>query len=191
MVLLLAACTGESSAPSAPPPGRFDAVLVDPNKATPPEEFCETWATAEAAKPFPEPALATGAWGGSTGWRWVNVWATWCGPCVAEMPRLVEWTEKLRTKDNVKVDLVFLSVDADQPEVDRFYQKEKEANLPASLRIADLATTLPKWLGDLGLDASTAIPIHLFVDPEGRTRCVRTGAIGEADYNAVKKVFGT
>lgn len=193
MVWLLAVgCGGESTgAPPAPPPGRFDAVMVDPNKVTPPSEFCETWATPEAAKPFTAPPLADASWSASpernsSHWQWVNVWATWCGPCVAEMPRLVAWQAKL-DKEHVPVDLVFLSVDAGQAEVDRFYQKEK--GLPPSARIASL-DALPAWLDTVGLDAGTPIPIHLFVDPEGRTRCVRTGAIGEDDYAAVKRVLG-
>jgi hypothetical protein len=57
------------------------------------------------------------------------------------------------------------------------------------LRIADVAL-LPEWLATLGLDQTTPIPIHLFVDQEGRTRCIRTGAIGESDYGAVKRVVG-
>jgi thiol-disulfide isomerase/thioredoxin len=188
--ILAVACSGESLMPSGAveaPTRRFDAVMVDPSQVTPPEEFCETWSTADVAKPFPVPALASGELPASTRWRWVNVWATWCGPCVAEMPRLVEWTAKLQ-KD-VPVDLVFLSVDAAQPEVDRFYAKEAQKGLPPSVRIADVAA-LPSWLAALGLDASTAIPIHLFVDSEGRTRCIRTGAIGEGDFAAVKRVLG-
>jgi thiol-disulfide isomerase/thioredoxin len=181
---LLVGC-GEPAV-EGPPRKRFDAVMVDPSKVTPPEEFCESFATAETAKPFVTPALAGEAWKPPAGWRWVNVWATWCGPCIAEMPRLVEWQKQLE-KENVPVELVFLSVDAGQPEVDRFYAKEKA--LPPSVRIADVAA-LPQWLADVGLDATTPIPIHFFVDAEGRTRCIRTGAINEGDYGAVKKVIG-
>ncbi|MEQ1506559.1 MAG: TlpA disulfide reductase family protein [Myxococcota bacterium] len=185
LVVAVVGCSADSGA-EPPPQRRFDAVLVDPSKVTPPEEFCESFASAEAAKPFTPPTLAGAPWKPQTGWRWVNVWATWCGPCVAEMPRLVKWEDQLG-KDGVPVDLVFLSVDAGQPEVDRFYAKEK--GFPETLRISDVAQ-LEGWLGALGLDATTPIPIHLFLDPEGRTRCIRTGAISEGDYGAVKRVLG-
>jgi thiol-disulfide isomerase/thioredoxin len=182
--LMLWACDGGE--PAGPPPRRFDAVLVDPSKVTPPEEFCETFASASDAKPFVAPALDGEPLKPPTSWRWVNVWATWCGPCVEEMPRLVQWKEQL-AKEGVSVDLVFLSVDAGKPEVDRFYAKEKD--FPPTVRIQDVAT-LPQWMSSVGLDAGTPIPIHFFLDDEGRTRCIRTGAISESDYGAVKKVLG-
>jgi thiol-disulfide isomerase/thioredoxin len=185
-IVMALGCSGEVVA-EGPPRSRFDAVMVDPNaKVTPPEEFCEAFATAETAKPFVAPALDGEAWAPQTGWRWVNVWATWCGPCVAEMPRLVTWREKLAT-EGVPIELVFLSVDAEKGEVDRFYAKEKK--FPPTVRIGDVAT-LPTWLDAVGLDAGTPIPIHLFLDGEGRMRCIRTGAISENDYAAVKKVVG-
>jgi thiol-disulfide isomerase/thioredoxin len=185
LVMAMIGCTGGSAEPVAPQ-RRFDAVLVDPTQVTPPEEFCETLAPPETAKSFVMPALAGEAWAPPTSWRWVNVWATWCGPCVAEMPRLVDWEAKLG-RESVPVELVFLSVDAGQPELDRFYAKEK--GFPPTVRIADVAA-LPEWLAALGLDAGVPIPIHLFVDPENRLRCVRTGAISETDYGAVKRVLG-
>lgn len=183
-VMLLAGC-GETT-PSGPPPKRFDAVLVDPSKVTPPESFCETYAPAETAKPFVPPVLDGEPWKPQTGWRWVNVWATWCGPCVEEMPRLAKWQAQL-AREGAPVDLVFLSVDAGKAEVDRFYAKEKD--FPPTVRIQD-TTALPEWMASVGLDAGTPIPIHFFLDGEGRMRCIRTGAISESDYGAVKRVLG-
>ena len=187
IVAALIGCAGEPAGDGAAPPKRFDAVLADPSKVVPPDEFCDTWASAETAKPFVVPELSGTPWTPPTGWRWVNVWATWCGPCVAEMPRLVKWRDQL-AKESVKVDLVFLSVDSGQPEVDRFYAKNAE--LPPSLRINDVGQ-LATWLGANGLDASTAIPIHFFLDAEGRARCVRTGSLSDGDYAPVKRLLGS
>ncbi|MBR1464438.1 MAG: thioredoxin family protein [Prevotella sp.] len=42
---------------------------------------------------------------------YIDVWATWCGPCLAEMPAMVQLVEKF--KDNPKVMFVSISVDKD------------------------------------------------------------------------------
>jgi thiol-disulfide isomerase/thioredoxin len=172
--------------PSTPPPSRFDAVLADPSKVTSPEAFCDAHSAEAVAKPFPMPILDGTAWTPPTSWRWVNVWATWCGPCIEEMPRLIKWRDRL-AKEGRPVELVLLSVDQGRPEVERFYDKHPE--WPPSVRLQS-AAELPGWLEALGLPTSTAIPLHLFVDPAGNVRCVRAGAIGEQDYETVKLVVG-
>lgn len=183
MILLLLAC--DDPAPATKPRSRVDAVLADPSKVTPPEAFCDAYPSPEAAKPFPMPLLDGAAWTPPTGWRWVNVWATWCGPCIEEMPRLLKWRERL-AKDGAPVELVLLSVDQGRAEVDRFH--DKHPDWPPSVRLQS-AAELPGWLEQLGLPASTAIPLHLFVDPKGKVRCVRAGAISEQDYETVRRVL--
>lgn len=172
--------------PPTPPPSRFDAVMADPSEVTPPEAFCDAYAPGADAAPFPMPVLDGAAWTPATGWRWVNVWATWCGPCIEEMPRLLQWRQRL-AKDGSPVELVLLSVDQGRAEVDRFY--DKHPDWPPSVRLQS-TSELPGWLERLGLPASTAIPLHVFVDPAGKVRCVRAGAIGERDYETVRRVVG-
>lgn len=40
----------------------------------------------------------------------INVWATWCGPCVAEFPDLVDVNRMYRRKD-----FEFITISADEP----------------------------------------------------------------------------
>ena len=55
------------------------------------------------------------------GVRVVNFWATWCKPCVAELPYFIQ-----AAKENPQVEFVFISIDfADQvKKVDKFSQKK-------------------------------------------------------------------
>jgi thiol-disulfide isomerase/thioredoxin len=184
-LLALLACSGEPSAPAAPPPSRFDAIPAAPVKQTSVDEFCEVRATAETAKTFTLPTLDGAPMAKGNGWTWVNVWATWCEPCVEEMPMLVQWQARL-AKAGVDVTLQFLSVDAKAEDVTKWRGNHPTA--PPSMRLGDL-TQLGGWLTSVGLDASAVIPVHLFVDPEQRVRCVRMGSVSEPEYAAVESVL--
>jgi thiol-disulfide isomerase/thioredoxin len=184
LLIVLAACSGDA-APQAGKP-RVDAVAaakVEPRKI---EGFCERHDGPEAAKPFVYPPMDTPAPGASPNWRWINVWATWCGPCIAEMPSLLKWSEKLAAAGQ-PVDLTFVSVDDSADIVKRWKVKHPELAV-GDLRIQSAGAT-GSWLQQLGLDAATAIPLHVFVDPQNRIRCVRSGAIDPGDFDIVKAVL--
>ena len=183
-LLLLVACSG--GAPEAPQKPRVDAVAVakvDPQKIA---GFCERHDDAASAKSFAWPAMDTPAPTSTGSWRWVNVWATWCGPCVAEMPSLLKWKDKLASQ-GMKVDLSFVSVD-DRPELVTAWKAKHPDLGVGDLRATNTAST-SAWLTQSGLDAGAAIPLHFFVDPENKVRCVRSGAIDPGDFEVVKAVL--
>jgi hypothetical protein len=64
--------------------------------------------------------------------RLVNVWATWCAPCVAEFPELVSLARRVGNRD---FELVTLSLDDPklQPQVRAFLEKQHVAT-PARLK---------------------------------------------------------
>ncbi len=176
-------CSGEAAPPAAP---RVAAV-----QATRPDEraiagFCDVRADAATAKPFVMPPLAGDAPAATGTWRWVNVWATWCGPCVAEMPTVSKWREDLAAKGK-NLELTFLSVDHEIPKYEAFTRKHPEWKLET--RIRDARGDLGPWLSQVGLDPSTAIPLHFFVDPQGNTRCVRAGAIDPGDFGVLDAIL--
>jgi thiol-disulfide isomerase/thioredoxin len=186
VVGLLAACSGEGSDAAKPkkPTGRVNAVAAKAVAPVDVEAYCEPWAEADSAKPFVYPELSAGD--AVTGKRrWVNVWATWCKPCIEELPRLVEW-EKNLADAGVPVELVLLSVDGDPETVKSFTGDHVEVE--GSLEIADVDALKP-WLGSIGLSADSVLPIHLFVDQSDKIRCVRMAGVSEHDYEAVKQII--
>lgn len=174
---------GESAKSKSPSRSRVNAVAAKQKPQEDLSEWCEITAAPEVAREFAFPRLAGDVTSGS-GWRWVNVWATWCKPCLEEMPMLASWRDRL-ARDEVAVDMIFLSVDADAETVAELRKSRPE--IPEGPRIASV-DDLPTWMASIGLDESSVLPIHLFVDPAERIRCVRMGGIGEHDYDTVKRV---
>jgi len=181
LAVLAAACEEKSRSEPAPPAGRVNAVKAAPAKEVTAEAFCDVHYPADKAPAFALPAMAVPA-PEATGWRWFNLWATWCKPCVAEIPRLQEWRQRL----GAKVTLVLVSVDENDQVVADYRKTHPE--IGSGARLAD-PKGLPAWLKTVGLDEAAPIPVHVFVDPSGKTRCVRAGGVGEPDYPGVERVL--
>jgi len=114
------------------------------------------------------PAVVTGEFkdgGGKTidmsNWKGrvalVNLWATWCGPCRAEMPHLAKLQE-LYGGDQFEV--VALSVDLKGAEASAAFLKEIKADSLALY--VDQTTKAMRNLGAIGL------PLTVLVDRKGR-----------------------
>lgn len=98
----------------------------------------------------------------------LNIWATWCPPCVAEMPAI----DKLDQKMDQDVAFVMLSVDKNF-ETARSFKKKKDYQLP----IYTLAGQLPP------IYQSSAIPTTFVIDADGNLALTHKGM---ADYNTDK-----
>ena len=94
--------------------------------------------------------------------RLVNVWATWCGGCVAEFPELVEIHRMYRHRD---FELVTLSADdpAEVAKVEKFLKQQQASSTNYLVKIEDgdlfMETIDPKWEG--------ALPYSLLIKPGG------------------------
>ena len=180
-------CGGEDAAitpegAAAGPRSRVEAVAAE--REDPAERFCDVSAPLGLGNALVLPQVEGPAMP-SSGWRWVNVWATWCAPCVEEMPRIVAWRERLAA-DGAAIEPYFVSVDQTPDEVTGFRTAHPDA--PASARLVDPAG-LPGLITALGLDTGATIPIHALVDPSGRLRCVRTGSVAERDYDTIRAII--
>lgn len=100
----------------------------------------------------------------------LNLWATWCGPCVAEMPSFQSLYEKTKN-DNVA--FVFLS-NEDQDTVNKFIQKRNY-----SLPIYTATEPLPSSF------STDAIPKTFVISPAGK---IVFEHIGGANWDSQKTI---
>lgn len=93
----------------------------------------------------------------------LNFWATWCPPCLAEMPSI----QKLYTQFAADPDFVFLLVDADSklPEAQQFMQKKKY-----SMPVYEVASNIPEQL------FKGSLPTTIVFDKKGRISFNEEGA---------------
>ena len=182
--LAAAACEeGGKGGPAPAPISRVESIAAPKNEADE-SHLCDVLKSADTAPTFAYPPLDAPA-PSSSGWRWINLWASWCGPCVEEMPLITRLRNDL-DKGGAKIDLVLLSVDQTKEAMAGFQTSHPEAK--GSLRLSDFKA-LEAWLPTVGLDAGATLPIHLFVDPNGKVRCARTGAVRDTDLPLLKKVI--
>ena len=92
----------------------------------------------------------------------INVWATWCGPCQAELPKLEKLYEKV--KDRSDLQIVTLNIDQDLGLVAPFV-KDKGFTFPV----------LPAYSFVLSLLDSVGIPQNWILDPKGAWRWTQLG----------------
>ncbi|WP_242343852.1 TlpA family protein disulfide reductase [Anaeromyxobacter terrae] len=188
-------CRERPGAPEEAVPERFAGVRKQAASAAETQaSFCERSypAGGEGARRYATPPLrplpgsnAGGGQDGATGkaWTWVNLWATWCTPCVDELELLRRWRDGF-ARDGVEVRLELVSVDAPDREKELLAWRAK--GLPGRLAWLRSEGDLGPLLDSLGVERDAMIPVHALVDGAGWLRCVRVGAVHEQDYAAVK-----
>ena len=106
----------------------------------------------------------------------VNLWATWCGPCRAEMPDLIALQDKYREQN---FEIIGLDSDDESPEEIKSFAKKM--NLNYQLGYAD-----GKLMNDfLKISKFGGIPQSYLIDREGRLRGVFVGG-GTTNVDKIK-----
>jgi peroxiredoxin len=107
----------------------------------------------------------------STDYRLINVWATWCGPCVVEFPSFVDMNRMYRNRD---FELISISMDDYEKKENALkFLTKKQASMKNYIfkgeRYAFLEALDKKWEG--------ALPYTLFIAPGGKILYSKQGII--------------
>lgn len=100
----------------------------------------------------------------------VNLWATWCAPCVVEMPTL----DALAAREDGKLQLLAISQDSDRAKVDAFFAEHGFESLEPYME-PDL-----KLMPEMGVEI---LPTTILYDPDGREVWRMTGV---ADWGSAE-----
>jgi thiol-disulfide isomerase/thioredoxin len=97
----------------------------------------------------------------------VNFWASWCGPCVAEMPELVRLHDAYAAKG-----IQFVGIGVDSPQNVESFLKKVPVDYPilvSGFGGADLARSLGNKAG--------ALPFTVVIDANGAVRSTKLGQV--------------
>ena len=118
--------------------------------------------------------LASADWKGKV--VLVNFWATWCPPCLAEIPDLIALQNKYRDR------LVVIGISEDEisPEIVKRFATDKKINYPIAMTTAELQT---RFTG------ITALPTTFVLDPDGQIAYKRVGILQPQQTEGVTRAL--
>jgi len=193
-ISLCALSCGESAGSEPTPPSRVNAVMAS-TPAGDATTWCDVYFAPGKGPKLRLPATVDAATGregipvkSGAGWIWLNLWATWCGPCLREMPLVVKWRD-VYERDGIAVSQYFISIDEDADNLKEF-MADRSAPPLSSLHIPDEAAVQP-WLVSLGLKADSSIPINIFATENQEVRCIRTGEILDGHFPTLKALLAS
>lgn len=116
----------------------------------------------------------------------VNFWATWCGPCVKELPYFDQLTVHAlggRTK------VLLVSLDFVEQLDSKVIPFVLERGLKSEVMLMDEAKP-NKWIPRVSTDWSGAIPATLFVNTQKKTRHFYEGSFNEGELELKLQKLG-
>lgn len=91
---------------------------------------------------------------------YIDVWATWCGPCKQEIPKLKALEESMKEHD----DIVFVSLSVDRPNAYQEWKSFLKANDMKGITIATRVGFNDPFIQKYGINA---IPRFMLIGPDG------------------------
>jgi thiol-disulfide isomerase/thioredoxin len=112
-------------------------------------------------------------------YRLINVWATWCGPCVTEFPHLVDINRMYRNREFEFVTITLDDLDRKQNALNFLLKKQASSKnyIFTGERYAFIEQVDPAWEGSL--------PYTLFVAPDGKVVYRKAGLIDPLELKKV------
>ncbi len=100
----------------------------------------------------------------------VNLWATWCAPCIAEMPHLVEMQDKFKDKG---FEIIGLDIDPESKEEIETFAVNQKLNYQLGWADGNLMNEFVK------ITRLQGIPQSILINREGQLTGVFTGGGGK------------
>lgn len=104
----------------------------------------------------------------------INFWATWCRPCVAELPYFEKIAQEYKDKNVV---FIFVAVEDELDKVEKF---TKLKNIQSQIFLLDEARA-NEWIPIVNQSWEGEIPVTLFVNAQKNIKKFHTGQLKEEE----------
>ena len=111
----------------------------------------------------------------------INFWATWCKPCIKELPYFETLQDQLKTD---KFDVLLVSLDMEKEKAVQYAKKHDLRSEVLYLDEVDFNT----WIDQISPEWSGAIPATLLISPSGK-RAFYEGSFEQKELNNTVKRF--
>jgi thiol-disulfide isomerase/thioredoxin len=102
----------------------------------------------------------------------VNIWATWCGPCVAELPEFVTMNRMYRKRD-----FQMVTISMDEPDDKAAALKTLRENHVATTNYISTITNRDKLADLLDKEWQGPVPYTLVIAPGGKVLYRKSGPL--------------